>query len=120
MTRMSPDIHKLQIPSKATRLLDMLARLPELMLKGGIAYAGYKAFEHPMGAVYSLLALNLARSPGVAAEAAGLAMLAHVGITNIKPVEGQHVYSSISIDQLAAAWRSPWTEARERLMAEAR
>jgi hypothetical protein len=48
-------------------------------------YSGYSAFNHPLGSVYGLLGYKLAQSAGVIAEAAGLAMLAYIGITNITP-----------------------------------
>ena len=73
---------------KLEKILSLVQKLPDLVLKGGLAYAGYKALDNPLGAVYSLLGYKLATNTGGAStvpnvcRVAGLAILAHVGISN--------------------------------------
>jgi len=66
-------------------ITDKITRIPDLVLSSGAAYAGFSALKHPMGAVYGLLGLRLAQTDGLFSNAAGLAILAHIGLSNLAP-----------------------------------
>ena len=64
-------------------LVDRGDKLIDIFLKGGIAWAGYQSMKHPIGAVVGLLGLNLARGDNLAGGAAGVTILASIGVSNL-------------------------------------
>ena len=62
--------------------LDKLGHLPDLLLKGGLAYAGYRATGNVGGAITALVGLRLAEGHNLAGGAAGVTALALIGLGN--------------------------------------
>lgn len=80
---------KLQWIDRANTILTVLTKM-------GVAYAGFNAFQHPMGAVYGMLGLRLAEAQGaLPSNLVGVGMLAHVGITNLNVAGGE--YSPVDV-----------------------
>ncbi|MEE9540565.1 MAG: hypothetical protein V3V85_03605 [Candidatus Thorarchaeota archaeon] len=74
--------------------IDRAETILKVITKAGVAYAGYNAFKHPMGAVYAMLGLRLAEAPGaLPSNLVGVGMLAHIGITNMNMGHGEYVPS---------------------------
>ena len=73
--------------------LDKLGHLPDLFLKGGLAYAGFRSTGNIGGAITALVGLRLAEGNNLAGGAAGVTALALVGIGNafkdIAPKSGE-------------------------------
>lgn len=92
-----PDIEKLVWPKDGNKFqwLDRLNTILSVATKAGVAYAGYNAFKHPMGAVYAMLGLRLAESAGaLPSNLVGVGMLAHIGITNMSVGGGEYTPST--------------------------
>jgi len=71
---------------KETAIIQLLSRsdrLIETATKAGVAYLGYKSNNHWTGALTSLVALKLAQSGNLAAGAAGVGVLAIIGLTDL-------------------------------------
>lgn len=66
-------------------IVDRSGKLVDIATHAGVAYVGYNALKHPMGAVVGLLALRLAQSPNLASGAAGVAALTGLGALNLIP-----------------------------------
>lgn len=66
-------------------VVDRADKAFSLATKAGIAYVGYRALRHPMGALVGLLGLRLSNSPNLAAGAAGIATLTGLGALNLFP-----------------------------------
>lgn len=82
-----PGDEKLQWIDRAETILGIIT-------KAGVAYAGINAFDHPMGAIYAMLGLRLAESPGaLPSNLVGVGMLAHVGLTNMHLTGGEYTPS---------------------------
>lgn len=100
-----PDIERLVWPKDGNKFqwLDRLDTMLSVATKAGVAYAGYNAFDHPMGALYGMLALRLAESPGaLPSNLVGVGMLAHIGITNMQVEGGEYTPSSTSSEAFKA------------------
>lgn len=73
----------------ALRVVEKLTQigkaLPPLVMSGGVAYLGAKAFNHPFGAVTGLVGLELAKSPSLIASGAGIGTLALLGLSTLEP-----------------------------------
>jgi len=89
------DINRLVWPeddNRALSWLDRVGKLKEAAVTGGVAYLGYKTFNHWTGALYGLLALRLADNAGGAGVApnlsqfTGISMLALLGATQMRNV----------------------------------
>lgn len=83
-----------KINEKLDRFADSMERFSgaanktmELLLKGGVAFLGAKAFNNPSGAIAGLVGLELAKSPGLVSNAAGVATLAMIGVGNMEPID---------------------------------
>ncbi|GAG75127.1 unnamed protein product [marine sediment metagenome] len=99
------DIEKLVWPKDGQKFqwLDRLETILSVATKAGVAYAGFNAFKHPMGALYGVLGLRLAESPGaLPSNLVGVAMLAHIGITNMQVKGGEYTPSRSSSDAFRA------------------
>ncbi|GAI94347.1 unnamed protein product, partial [marine sediment metagenome] len=100
-----PDIERLVWPEDGNKFqwLDRLDTILSVATKAGVAYAGYNAFKHPMGAVYGMLALKLAESAGaLPSNLVGVGMLAHIGVTNMQVQGGEYTPSRESSDAFRA------------------
>lgn len=87
------DINRLVWPDDGNKLawLDRAKTIMDVLMKAGVAYAGFNTFKNPMGAVYALLGLRLAESAGaLPSNLVGVAMLAHIGITNMLATGGEY------------------------------
>ena len=73
---------KEKILSEVVSKLDKLGHIPDLFLKGGLAYAGFKATGNIGGAITALVGLRLAEGNNLAGGAAGVTALTLVGIGN--------------------------------------
>ena len=62
--------------------LDKLGHIPDLFLKGGLAYAGYRATGNVGGAITALVGLRLAEGNNLAGGAAGVTALGLIGLSN--------------------------------------
>ena len=67
------------------KLANVAEKIPNLVLAGGVAYAGMTALDNPMGAVVALAGLEMAKSDGLFSNAAGIAILTGIGLANITP-----------------------------------
>lgn len=86
---------------EVSRIANIGAKLNGILdgvLKLGVAYAGFRALNHPMGAIYGLVALRLAENTGGAgtlpnvSRAAGLLNLGIIGITSAHNIANQEEY----------------------------
>jgi len=59
-------------------------KLVNLAVNAGVAYLGYRAFNHPIGALVGILALRLSKSPNLASGIAGVATLTSIGCLNVQ------------------------------------
>lgn len=75
-------------------------KLVDIVLKGGIAFLGWRTANHPIGAIYGLAALRMATSSNLAAGAAGVAGLASIGIAQL----GGYPPPSTTAKDLGARW----------------
>lgn len=71
------------------RVLGRLDSIVEGVTKIGVAYVGFKAANHWTGALTNLVALKLAQGGNVVAGAAGTAVLAISGLTQMQPQQDQ-------------------------------
>ena len=96
MVNAKPDIERLVWPKDGNKLawIDRLDKIFSGITKLGVAYAGYNAVKHPMGAIAGLVALRVATSPNNVASAAGAATLAGLGVLAYAP-ETEVKYPSI-------------------------
>lgn len=62
--------------------LDKLGHVPDLFLKGGLAYLGYRSTGNVGGAITALVGLRLAEGNNLAGGAAGVAALSLIGLGN--------------------------------------
>jgi hypothetical protein len=96
MVNEKPDIERLVWPKDGNKFqwIDRLDKIFSALTKMGVAYAGYNAVKHPMGAIAGLVALKGATSPNDVASAAGAATLAGLGVLAFAP-ESEVKYPSI-------------------------
>ena len=73
---------KEKILAEVVEKLDKLGHIPDLFLKGGLAYAGFRATGNIGGAITALVGLRLAEGNNLAGGAAGVTALTLVGIGN--------------------------------------
>lgn len=93
---MDSDINRLVWPTDGNKFawIDRAKDIMNVITKAGVAYAGFNAFKHPMGAIYAMLGLRLAESPGaLPSNLVGVGMLAHIGITNMLATGGEYTPS---------------------------
>ena len=64
----------LKVLVKSDRLIDALTKI-------GVAYAGYQSAKHWTGSLNALIALKLATSGNIVSGAAGVGVLAFIGLT---------------------------------------
>ncbi len=96
MVNEKPDIERLVWPKDGERFqwIDRAKTIMDMAMRAGVAYAGFNAFSHPMGIVYSLLGLKLAMAPGaLPSNLVGVGMLAHIGLTNMLATGGEYAPS---------------------------
>ncbi len=91
-----PDIERLVWPKDGNKFqwIDRLEKILSAITKMGVAYAGFNAVKHPMGAIVGLTALKLATSPNDVASATGAATLAGLGVLAFAP-ETEVKYPSV-------------------------
>jgi len=96
MANVRPDIERLVWPKDATKFqwIDRLEQIIDGIIKLGVAYAGYNAVKHPMGAIAGLVALKIAQGSNELTSAAGAATLAGMGVLAFAP-ETEVKYPSI-------------------------
>ncbi len=82
-------MEKEQILNQIIEKLDKVGHVPDIFMKGGLAYLGYKSTEvegNPMagigGAVTALVSLKLATGNNLAGGAAGVTGLTLIGLGN--------------------------------------
>ena len=81
-------VRESQILKEVVEKLDKLGHIPDLFLKGGLAYAGFRATGNIGGAITALVGLRLAEGNNLAGGAAGVTALALIGLGNaFKPPE---------------------------------
>ncbi|GAI70683.1 unnamed protein product [marine sediment metagenome] len=86
-----PDIERLMWPKDASKFqwIDRAKTIMDFATRAGTAYLGYQAFEKAApgsglaGAIVSQIALRLADSNNLAGGAAGVSILAGMGIINV-------------------------------------
>jgi len=64
------------------KMLEQIQHLPDVMLKGGLAYAGYRATGNWGGALTALVGLRLAEGNNLVGGAAGVTALGLIGLSN--------------------------------------
>ena len=72
------------------RVIERSDRILDAATKIGVAYVGYKAADHPSGALAGLVALKLANANNLAAGVAGVATLTALGITSVAKQQFQY------------------------------
>ena len=78
-------------------------KLLNVIAAAGVGYVGYKAFNHWSGALTGLLALQLVKSPNLAAGTAGVGTLAALGAMNYasgyQPYSGEQHAQAVEVNQ---------------------
>lgn len=80
-----PRVKIQQIKEAIESGIDRADKAINIGLKAGVAYTGYRALRHPLGALVGLLGLRLAESPNLASGVAGVAALTGLGTLNLFP-----------------------------------
>ncbi|GAG92589.1 unnamed protein product [marine sediment metagenome] len=77
----------------AEKVLEKIQHLPDLLLKGGLFYAGARATgeastvqQKLLGGTTALVGLRLAESPNLASGIAGVAVLGGIGVMNLPSI----------------------------------
>lgn len=71
-----------ELISDVVKHLDKLEKIPDIVMKAGLAYAGYRATNHWTGAIAALVGLKLATGNNLAGGAAGVTALTFIGLGN--------------------------------------
>ena len=72
----------MELVEQVVSKLDKLGHIPDIFLKGGLAYLGYRATGNIGGAITALVGLKLAEGNNLAGGAAGVTALTLVGLGN--------------------------------------
>lgn len=73
---------KEELIEKIMKHLDKLEKVPDVAMKAGLAYLGYKSVNHWSGAITALIGLKLATGNNLAGGAAGVSTLTLIGLGN--------------------------------------
>ena len=84
--------------------LDKLERIPDIVMKAGLAYAGYQAMNHWTGAITALVGLKLATGNNLAGGAAGVTTLTLIGLGNAFKSVKETGYKGIMPPLIDPAW----------------
>ena len=102
---------KEKILTKVVEQLDKLGHIPDLFLKGALAYAGFRATGNIGGAITALVGLRLAEGHNLAGGAAGVTALALIGLGNAFPAMSEDLLATLpegmSIQEFIKASRWP-------------
>ena len=105
---------------QVSEAIDKSDKAVQLAMKLGLAYVGYNVFQNPFGALFGLIALELAKAPNLPAATAGVLGLAGLGLASnpelqetLNPLSALRDAKKVMEDWFSATFGPPTESAKE-------